>query len=204
MDNGALTTITPLPSSRSLCARHTNDITTKESIDPAHDQSVGNDHGHLPLHSSHHALHSVRVGHGIGWRLAPVLWGFQVSTGLVGGGEGVTAGLEGALGQNVEVGAHVDAVGQGPLLTDGFLIEGFGGRGEKDGDIVSEDSRQDLEETSMVRSVERTHTHTHNAPGGYSWFCTYHDNGNREKDPIAGRGSCLLAMAAPKPVWCFC
>ena len=57
----------------------TDNISTEERIDPTHDESLRNDHRHVPLHHSHHGFHPRRVRHGIGRWLASVLGIFEES-----------------------------------------------------------------------------------------------------------------------------
>lgn len=88
----------------------TDDVAAEESIDPAHDERVGDYHGHVVLHHAHHALHGIRIRHGVRGRLATALGGLEKGTGLVGRGQRVTARIEGPLRQHMVVAAHVDAV----------------------------------------------------------------------------------------------
>lgn len=62
----------------------------------------------------------------------------------------------------MEVAAHVDAVDEGALLTDGFAVEGLWWRGEEHGYVVPENARED------------------------------HDYGDGEEDPVAATGGGLF------------
>lgn len=57
--------------------RRTDDKTSKESIDPAHDQRLGYHHRHISLHHAHHTLHSCWICHWIASWFTSVLRVFQ-------------------------------------------------------------------------------------------------------------------------------
>lgn len=104
----------------------TDDITAEEGVDPAHNQRIGDDHGHLSLHGTHHALHGIRVRHWIRRRLTPVLWCLEVCTGLVGCHQRIAARVERSLREHVEIGSHVNAVRKRALLTLSPLVKSLG------------------------------------------------------------------------------
>lgn len=135
--------------------QHTDDIAREEGVDPAHDQGVRYDHGHLPLHGAHHALHGVGVCHGVRRRLAPVLGRLEVRPGLVGRGQRVAAGVEAAPGEDVEVRPDLDAVREGSLLPDRLEVLCLGGRREEDGCVVAEDTGQYLKGARVSYCPER-------------------------------------------------
>ncbi|KAJ6444829.1 Signal peptidase complex subunit 2 [Purpureocillium lavendulum] len=62
---------------------------------------------------------------------------------LVARGEGLAAGLKGALRQGVVVGAEGDAAGQGALLPQGPGFELLGRRGHEDGRVVAQHAGED-------------------------------------------------------------
>lgn len=126
--------------------KRTDNITREESIDPAHDQGIRDDHGHLPLHGSHHTLHGVGVSHWVRRGLSLVLGRLEVCPGLVGGGQRVPSGIEAALREDVEVLPDLDAVREGSLLPDRPEVLCFGGRREEDSRVVAEYTGQNLEE----------------------------------------------------------
>ena len=57
--------------------RHTDNKASKESIDPAHDQSLGYHHCHIALHHAHHTLHGCWIRHWIASWFASILRVFQ-------------------------------------------------------------------------------------------------------------------------------
>lgn len=83
-----------LSSPKEIENRRTDNVSAEEGINPAHDHGVGDDHGHLPLHGAHHALHGVGVCHGVGRRLAPVLGRAEERARLVRGRQGVAPRAE--------------------------------------------------------------------------------------------------------------
>jgi hypothetical protein len=93
-----------------------NHESREESVDPAHDERVRNDHGHVVLHHTHHAIHSARIRHRVSRRLPAALGVFEVGTRLISCRESLTAGLERGRSQRVEVGPNSDAVDEGTLL----------------------------------------------------------------------------------------
>lgn len=129
---------------RKTGATHTDDVTAKEGIDPAHDERIGDNHGHVVLHHAHHAVHGTRIGEGVGGRLALPVRVLEESARLEGGDEVVAAGLEGAAREDVEVVLDADAVEEGALLAHRGLLELLGGVGEEDGSVMAENTGQDL------------------------------------------------------------
>lgn len=132
---------------------HTNNITTEKGIDPAHDQRVWNDHGHLVFHHAHHAVHRAGVTHGVRGRLSTTLGIFEKGTGLVGRGQGISSRIERFLGEGVEVGAHVDAMDEGALLADCFAVLLLGGCCHQDRGVVAKDACEDLYPEVAVRNA---------------------------------------------------
>lgn len=122
----------------------TDHIATEERINPAHNHRIGDNHGHLALHRTHHALHGIRVRHRIWGRLASVLGCLEVRPGLVRCRQRIATGVERALGEHVVVLTDVDAVYKAALLAGSLLIEGFGRGGKENGRVVPQDAGQDL------------------------------------------------------------
>lgn len=118
----------------------TNDESAEECVDPAHDEGVGDDHGHVVLHHAHHAVHGVGVGEGVGRGLALSAGVLEEGARLVGGDEVLAAGLEGLLGEDVVVVADGLAVDHGALLAEGGLVEDLGRGREEDSHVVSQDT----------------------------------------------------------------
>jgi hypothetical protein len=56
----------------------TEDKALEEEIDPAHDDHLRDHHYHLRLHTSHHAVHGCRVGHGVRGRRRSVTFRWTV------------------------------------------------------------------------------------------------------------------------------
>lgn len=115
----------------------TNNITAKKRINPAHNQRIRNNHGHLVLHHAHHAVHRAGIAQGIRRRLSAILGVLEVCAGLICSREHFSSRVERALGERVEVGSDLDAVEEGALLADGLAVL-FLGRGlHEDCGIVS-------------------------------------------------------------------
>lgn len=155
--------------------KHTDDESGEESIDPTHDQSLRDHHHHIPLHHAHHGLHAGRVGHGIRRRLTPTVGILQKCAALERRDEVAFTHLEGFFRENgAGVVTQVDASDEG---------EAFARLGERrrrlwrcihqDGRIVAEDTCQDLKSIRMGVWVNCERV-------------VYHDNGDREQDPITG------------------
>lgn len=139
-----------------VSSRHTDNITAEEGVDPAHDEGIGNDHGHVVLHHAHHAIHGAGIGQRVRRRLSLAVGLLQVRPRLEAGGQDITTSLKGLLGEDVVVGAQGDAAGEGPLLTHGLVVLLLGRGRHEDGYVVAEDTGQD------------------------------HDDGDGDKDPVAG------------------
>lgn len=105
----------------------TDDISAEESIDPAHDQSIRDDHCHIVLHHPHHSIHGARIGQRVCWRLTLLIWRCKKLAGVEACNQILTAGVEGLLRQNMVVVAESDTVAQGALLTSRPRIELLGG-----------------------------------------------------------------------------
>ena len=154
---------------------HTDNIAAEEGIDPAHDQSIGDDHGHLVLHHAHHAFHRARIAHGIGRSLAATLGILQIRAGFIGSRQGVSAVVERALREHVEVGSNVDAMDERPLLAHGPLILLLGGRGHEDCRVVTQHAGQDLSRglvQGLVAALQSS-----------CW--PYHDDRDGKENPVA-------------------
>ena len=86
---------------------HTYDEAVKEGVNPAHDESLRDHHGHVPLHHVHHLVHSAGFGHRVGRRLALVFRVLQEVAALVRGNKVVLPGDKGALRNLIVVLANV-------------------------------------------------------------------------------------------------
>lgn len=121
----------------------TDHVAAEECIDPAHNKRVGNDHSHVALHHAHHAVHSIRISHGVWRRLATVLGCFEVGSGLVSSRQSVSAHAKRTAGQDMMVRPDVDAVQERPLFANCLLLQFLWRRGHQDASIVSKDASQD-------------------------------------------------------------
>lgn len=152
-------------SSRKKHQRHTNNISAEKGIDPAHDQCIGDNHGHVVLHHAHHALHSIWIRQRVRRRLALLLRVLQIGAGFETINQKVSTSLKGLARQNVVVVPQVGAVGEGTLLANGLDVGLLRGGCHEYGRIVAEDARQD------------------------------HDNGDGDQDPVAVRSLTLAMPA---------
>ena len=121
-----------------------DDIAGEEGIDPAHDQALRHHHGNLALHHAHHTLHGSRIGHWVALGLAAHLGFGEESTVLIGLDHVCLAGSERGWRQLLVVVTKVDTAHERTLLTqniDGLLL----GRGlQESGEVVSQDTGEDL------------------------------------------------------------
>jgi ABC-type nickel/cobalt efflux system permease component RcnA len=99
-----------------------DNVAAEEGIDPAHDESVGDDHGHLVFHHPHHAIHGAGIAQGVRRCLAAVLGVLEVCARLESSCQGVAAVVEAPLGQNVMVASEVHAVHERSLLAHRLLV----------------------------------------------------------------------------------
>lgn len=118
----------------------TNDKSAEESVDPAHDERLRNDHSHVPLHHAHHALHGSGVSHWVCRRLALAIGVLEICARLEGGDKGVLAGLEGGVGDDGCILAECDAALERALLADREDVELLRRRGDEDCDVVAQDT----------------------------------------------------------------
>lgn len=114
-----------------------NDKAAEKGVDPAHDEGVGDHHGHVILHHAHHAVHGVGVRHGVGGGLAATIRVLQEGTRLVCAGEVLAPRTEGRGRQDVEVISRGHTTDHGTLLPDGFLVESLRLRDHQDRGVVS-------------------------------------------------------------------
>lgn len=131
-----------------------DDISTKEGVNPAHDERVGNNHGHVVLHHAHHAIHGAGVGQRVGRRLSFAIRLLQVSSSLVVGCKNITSGFESFLRKDMVVGTKSYTTSKRALLAHGLLVLLFGRCRHKNGYIVTQDTSED------------------------------HDDGDGDKDPV--------------------
>jgi hypothetical protein len=132
-----------------------NHESAEEGIDPAHDQGVGNDHGHVVFHHTHHAVHGAWVRHGVRSWLPAALGVLQIHPGLVGLNELIAPSLEGGRCQDMVIRPDCNAVRQRSLFPHGRLFKLLGRRGHEHCCIMPENASQN------------------------------HDNRDGEQDPIA-------------------
>ena len=90
--------------------KRTDNKTTKEGINPTHDQSLGDNHGHVSLDHVHHLIHSTWIGHWVSGWLADAVGVFEEGAGGIGVYEVVFAGGERGEGDLVGVVSEVDSV----------------------------------------------------------------------------------------------
>lgn len=121
--NGSFTARVSQVLSRQSLLEHTDDVSAEEGVDPAHDQGVGDDHGHVVLHHAHHAVHLTRVGQRVRRRLALPIRLFQEGPGLVSSGEVLATSLKGPLRDGVVVGAQNGAATERALLAHARGVE---------------------------------------------------------------------------------
>lgn len=162
----------------------TDDESRKKRIDPSHDQSLGHHHSHIPLHHTHHALHGGGIRHWVRPRLASVLGLGEELAFLEGRHHVGFARLEGGGGQDVCVGAEMDAADERALLAE--LCEGLllGRRLEERHCVVAQDTGQDHDygdgeedPPAAISSVEKLAggirmADTHNRAGSLWMVCT--------------------------------
>lgn len=104
-----------------------DDISRKEGIDPAHDQTLRDHHGDLTLHHAHHALHSSRIGHWVALGLATHLGLGEEGTVFVCLNHVCLASSERGWGELLVVVAKIDTAHKRTLLAhmiDGLLLRG--------------------------------------------------------------------------------
>lgn len=120
-----------------------DNITAEKGIDPAHNKRVGNNHGKVILHHSHHSIHGTRISKRVGGRLTLAIGILEVASGLEARDESVATGLKGLLGKDVMVVSQGDTSGEGTLLAHGLAILLLRNIGKKDGGVMSENTGED-------------------------------------------------------------
>lgn len=156
MGKGSFTTTVSFCGHSHIPFQHTDNITAEESINPAHDQRVGDNHSHVILHHAHHSIHRTGVREGVRRWLPLGVRILEELARLEARNERVTTGLERLARQDVVVAAQGDAEVEAALLTGGLGVEFLGRGSHQDGGIVTEDTGLD------------------------------HDNGDGDQDPVAG------------------
>ena len=123
---------------------HTNNKTSKESINPPHDQRLWYHHSHVSLHHTHHALHSCWVRHRVPSWLASVVRIFKKYPIFVRGDKIVLPGSECTGRNGGAIRAQVHATKEGALFAEdrGFLF--FGCSSQKNCCVVAEDTGENL------------------------------------------------------------
>jgi hypothetical protein len=144
------TKTSPLPPA--AVVQHTDHKPRKERIDPAHDQRLRNHHHHVPLHHSHHALHSRRIRHWVRSRLALVCWVLQELSLLEAGHDILPAFLKGWFEQLVAIDAEIGSSLHGPLLAECGCWKRLWNGGEEGGRVVAEDTGQNLKALITVQA----------------------------------------------------
>jgi hypothetical protein len=107
----------------------TNYETTKECINPSHNQCLRDHHGHIPLHHAHHPLHSSRICHWIWGGLSFSVWLLQICTILILCNQKVFTRLERSGRYNIRIVSKVDTSEECSLFSDRWelLLLGCGG-----------------------------------------------------------------------------
>lgn len=94
----------------------TDNVAAEKGIDPAHNQRIRDNHGHVILHHAHHAIHLARVRKRVRRRLALPIRFLEKLARLVAAGEGIASGLKRLARQRVVIGAQGGAAGEGSLF----------------------------------------------------------------------------------------
>lgn len=97
--------------------RRTDNKTSKESIDPAHDQRLGYHHRHVPLHHAHHTLHGCWICHWIASWFASILQVFQECSIFICGYKELPSRSEGHRRDGGGIRAEVDSPKERPLFS---------------------------------------------------------------------------------------
>ena len=153
----------------------TYDVAAEKGVDPAHNQRIWDNHGHVVLHHPHHPLHLARIRYWVRRRLAHLLGLLQKGAVLVARDEGLAPVLKRLFGEDVVVGSQGHAAAEGALLAHAPDVELLDGGGHEDGGVVAQDAGED------------------------------HDDGDGDEDPVAADIiiSVLLLHHAPAKARCL-
>jgi hypothetical protein len=165
--------------------RLTDNEAREEGVDPAHNQTLRDHHGHVSLHHAHHAFHGRRIAHGIRSRLAPRLRVGQELALLVSLHHEPLASLKGSWREHIGVGAQVNTTDERALLADLGEVLLLGRRLEERHGVVAEDTRQDLE-AMLDRWIASNGTRT------------YHDHCDGEQYPPTVHLLVMLCCLQPR------